>query len=175
MLNETDGRFFRENGYLIVRDAVPADHLLAARRRLEALFAEGVYREAPHSNAHIINDLYRFAPDSLLLIFTENYFSAARGLLGPKAAWIPECAVRRDRFFGWHKDSSGVERAGMRSHRAYAPPECVYRHAETLGRRCCIEAITFIGEAFGLLFAGTHPFMRFRERQCCPTFVPLPR
>lgn len=122
MLNETDRRFFHENGYLIVRDAVPADHLLAARRRLETLFEEGVYREAPHSTAHIINDLYRFAPDLLPLIFTEKYFDAVRGLLGPEAAWIPECAVHRDRFFGWHKDSSGVERAGMRSHRAYEPP-----------------------------------------------------
>lgn len=122
MLNETDCRFFWENGYLIVRDVVPPENLSVARRRLETLFAEGVYRQAPHSSPHIINDLYRFAPELLPLIFTERYFAAVRDLLGPEGAWIPECAAHRGRFFGWHKDSSGVERAGMQSHRDYVPP-----------------------------------------------------
>ncbi len=122
MLHENDLRFFQENGYLIVRDVFATDQLLAARGHIEALFAQGVYQQAPHSSPHIINDLYRFAPELLPLIFTEKYFATVRSLLGPEAAWIPECAAHRERFFGWHKDSSGVERAGMRSHRDYAPP-----------------------------------------------------
>lgn len=122
MLDENDRSFFQKNGYLIVRDVFAPETLLAARQRLESLFDEGIYQIAPHSNPHIINDLYRFAPDLLPLLFHEKFFDAVRDLLGPSAAWIPECAVHRERFFGWHKDSSGVERAGMRSHLGYAPP-----------------------------------------------------
>lgn len=122
MFHENECRFFEKNGYLIVRNVFEPERLLAARERISALFAQGVYRQAPHSNPHIINDLYRFAPELLPLIFTEKFFAAVRVLLGPEAAWIPECAAHRERFFGWHKDSSGVERAGMRSHRDYAPP-----------------------------------------------------
>ena len=122
MLHENDLQFFRDNGYLIVRDLFSKATVLAARQRLEALFDAAIYQNAPNSSPHNINDLYRFAPDLLPLIFTEPYMQVMRDLLGPQAVWIPECAVHRERFFGWHKDSGGVERAGMLSHKTYAHP-----------------------------------------------------
>lgn len=122
MLQENDLQFFRENGYLIVRDVIPKENLLRARTHLEKLFSDGTHERAPHSSPFIINDLYEFAPELLPLIFTQKYMDAVRGLLGEQAAWIPECAAHRARFFGWHKDSSGVERAGMESHKGYQHP-----------------------------------------------------
>jgi len=122
MLQENDIRFFQDNGYLIVRDLFPKENLLAVRKQLELLFSSETYLNAPQSSPQIINDLYRFAPDLLPLIFTEKYLSVVFDLLGPQAAWIPECAAHRQRFFDWHKDSSGVERAGMQSHKTYPYP-----------------------------------------------------
>ena len=122
MINENDVQFFRENGYLIVRDLFPIQDLLAARKQLELLFSTDTYLHAPHNSPNIINDLYHFAPEVLPLIFTDAYIAVICDLLEGSAAWIPECAVHRERFFGWHKDSSGVERAGMDSHKTYAYP-----------------------------------------------------
>lgn len=73
-----------------------------------------------HATSH--NDLYHFAPDVLPLIFTDAYIAGICDLLEGSATWIPECAVHRERFFGWHKDSSGAERAGMVSHKTYTDP-----------------------------------------------------
>lgn len=136
MLQENDLQFFKENGYLIVKDVFPKENLLSARACLEQLFQQEIYQHAPFSTPHIINDLYRFAPGILPLIFNERYFEAVRDLLGSDAAWIPECAVHRERFFGWHKDSSGVERAGMQSHKNYTAPlltAAVYFQDNNLG------------------------------------------
>ncbi len=136
MLQENDLQFFKENGYLIVKDVFPKEDLYNARACLEKLFQAEIYQQAPFSTPHIINDLYRYSPEILPLIFTERYFEAVRDLLGADAAWIPECAVHRERFFGWHKDSSGVERAGMQSHKNYEAPlltAAVYFQDNTLG------------------------------------------
>lgn len=122
MLQENNILFFRKNGYLIIRNLYPKDSLQKVRYRLENLFSAGVYEQAPSSNPHIINNLYSYAPEILPLIFTDKYLEIVRQILGPTASWIPECAVHRERFFGWHKDSSGVERAGMKSHIGYEYP-----------------------------------------------------
>ncbi len=122
MLDENDRQFFQENGYLIVRNLFPIENLLAARKQLEQLFSLNVYENAPYSSPNNINDLYRYIPELLPLIYTDKFIAVVYDLLGPQAAWIPECAVHRERFFGWHKDSSGVERAGMKSHKTYPYP-----------------------------------------------------
>ncbi len=47
---------------------------------------------------------------------TPGVIAAVKEILGPDAVWIPECSVHRNRYIGWHKDTSIQARSGLQSH-----------------------------------------------------------
>ncbi len=53
---------YQAEGFVVLRGCLDVGHLTEARAVFERAFAEGVYKTAPHSSPHIINNIYAFYP-----------------------------------------------------------------------------------------------------------------
>lgn len=121
-LSDSDIRKFRENGYLLVPGVYAPETLHAARVSFPGMFAERLRNPAPFDSRSLLTDIYARFPALADLIFNEKYIAAVKSLTGPDAILIPECALHRGRFIGWHTDTTEQELAGVVSHRDLATP-----------------------------------------------------
>lgn len=115
-LTESDKQLFQRQGYLRIPRVYHADDLRAARKIFQTAFAEKKLHDGRYDSGTLLTDIYGHFPQLAPLIFNETYVDVARDLLGPEATIIPECAVHRERYIHWHKDTTVQEMAGVSSH-----------------------------------------------------------
>lgn len=116
MLSPAQLAQFRQDGYLLVPSLFGAGALQEARQAYLQAFADGLYQTAPYSNPTIINNIFQYLPTTLPALITAPYIAAIKAILGNDAVWIPECSIHRNRYIGWHKDTSIQELGGETSH-----------------------------------------------------------
>ena len=122
ILSEAQVEQYYTNGLLLIEDVFDKPDLLHVRELFLDAFSRGLWKEAPHSDPSIINDIYSYFPDSLDTLFPARFFQVLKDILGEEIVWIPECSIHRNRFIHWHKDTSVQELHGEQSHREYAAP-----------------------------------------------------
>jgi len=115
-LAKSDIELFQQQGYLLIPGVYRADDLLAARNVFQKAFGEKKLHDSRYDSDTLLTDIYTHFPQLAPLVFNEKYAAVARDLLGPDATLIPECAVHRERYIHWHKDTTVQEMAGLTSH-----------------------------------------------------------
>jgi hypothetical protein len=65
-----------------------------------------VWQQNEFSSADSIKDMYRLFPETIPIVFKEEYISILKQLLGNNAVCLPESVVHFNRFFDWHKDTT---------------------------------------------------------------------
>ena len=115
-LAKSDIELFQQQGYLLIPGVYRPDDLKAVRDIFQKAFAEKKLHDNRYDSDTLLTDIYRHFPDMAPLIFNEKYAAVARDLLGPDATLIPECALHRERYIHWHKDTTIQEMAGVTSH-----------------------------------------------------------
>lgn len=106
----------REQGWALLKNVYTPEDIRRCRKILDELFAADNTLRSPFDSDHIINDLYRHRPELAKIIFNKKYFAAVAELIGDRIVWLPECAIHRDRYAKWHKDTTEQELGGVSSH-----------------------------------------------------------
>jgi len=123
VLSPAELQQFQQQGFLLIPQVYAKGDLLAARALFQKVFSEKNLHCGRFDSSTLLTDIYRHFPGLERCVFNERYRAVARELLGPEAVLIPECAVHRNRFIHWHKDTTVQEMAGVKSHSARdAPP-----------------------------------------------------
>ena len=106
----------KKYGYAILKDIYEKEEIEKARKILDELFHNKNLIKNPSDSPKIINDIYSHQPELARIIFNKKYFPGVRSLIGEKIVWLPECAIHRDRYAKWHKDTTEQELGGITSH-----------------------------------------------------------
>lgn len=115
-LSKSDVLQFREQGFLIIRNVYNPTDLLAARSLFQHAFSSAQFHDRRFDSDTLLTDIYSHFPELAGIIFNEKYWAVAKELLGEQATLIPECAIHRERYIDWHKDTTVQEMAGLSSH-----------------------------------------------------------
>ena len=107
---------FQENGYVVIPGVYSMESIFQARKIFDDAFKRELWKHSCYDSPEIINDIYRHFPALASLIFNSEYFQAIRYLIGENMVWLPECAVHRNRYVPWHKDTTAQEINGVKSH-----------------------------------------------------------
>ncbi len=108
--------FFQKNGYVVIPGVFSKEAISHAREIFDKAFQSGLWQNSPYDSEEIINDIYRHFPELAGLVFNPGYFHAIRLVAGNDVVWLPECAVHRNRYVPWHKDTTVQELNGVSSH-----------------------------------------------------------
>lgn len=109
------GRLAR-NGWVSIPGHLSAQEVALMRREIEANLA------APALQSAVLRTVGEVLPDVLKLpsvasmLFTQRTMDRLAELIGPGFVLLPEHAVHRNGFGGWHKDTDMFERAGIYNH-----------------------------------------------------------
>ncbi len=106
----------REQGWALLKNIYTRDDIARCRELVDDIFASKTIKRSPFDSEFIINDIYRHCPELAKLVFNKKYFAGVRSLLGKEIVWLPECAIHRDRYAKWHKDTTEQEIGGVTSH-----------------------------------------------------------
>ena len=106
----------RKQGWALLKNIYTTEDIARCREMTDELFASKTIKKSPFDSEYIINDLYRHCPDLARLVFNKKYFKGVWSLIGDKIVWLPECAIHRDRYAKWHKDTTEQEIGGITSH-----------------------------------------------------------
>ncbi|MEO6037723.1 MAG: phytanoyl-CoA dioxygenase family protein, partial [Saprospiraceae bacterium] len=116
VLSPAEQQQFQQQGFLLIPQVYAPADLLVARAHFQKAFLENTPYHGRFDSDTLLTDVYRHFPGLEQVVFNERTKDVARGLLGPEAALIPECAVHRERYPHWHKDTTFQEMAGLTSH-----------------------------------------------------------
>ena len=108
--------FIAQYGWTRLNGIYTTGDIAKARAIFDEMFQPGAVQRSSSDSDHIINDIYRHRPELGRIIFNEKYFAGVRSLLGEDIVWLPECAIHRDRYAKWHKDTTEQEIGGITSH-----------------------------------------------------------
>ena len=112
---------FHQNGYQVFPGVYSQAEVQTARDAFVDLFKDDSLQQLTFNSPNIVNDIYRHNASLAKLVFNQPYFDALYQLLGDEIVWLPECAVHRNRYIDWHKDTTEQELAGVLSHQAGEP------------------------------------------------------
>src|SRR6185437_3448096 len=107
---------FYTDGYLVVKGGYPIDELLKIRGIFDKAFAEELWKKSAFDTNEILSDIYLHFPDILNVIFSEKVINTLKDILGENLICIPECAVHRNRYINWHRDTTRMEKLGEKIH-----------------------------------------------------------
>ncbi len=108
--------FFHKNGYVIIPGVYSKEAVDRARKIFDEAFQSGLWQDSPYDSEEIINEIYGHFPELAGIVFNHAYFDAIRSVAGGDVVWLPECAVHRNRYVPWHKDTTVQELNGVTSH-----------------------------------------------------------
>lgn len=111
-----------QQGYLLIKKVIPSANIVAARKLFDDCFQCSLYCEAEFDNEGIQNDIYLHMPALFDLLFTRKLMQRLKSILGDHFCFIPECAVHRNRYFDWHRDTSSQEASGHHFHLKNSEP-----------------------------------------------------
>lgn len=105
-----------EKGYVVLKNIYSEREIKFLRNIFDNLFNDTSINRSTSDSSKIINDIYRHRPSLAPIIFNEKYFNGIKSLIGDDIVWLPECAIHRDRYAKWHKDTTEQEIKGITSH-----------------------------------------------------------
>lgn len=105
------------DGYVVIPDVYDPEDLAYLREKFTWAFDQKKFFNNAYNTETILNDIYHHFPDILDIIINERYVHSLRQALGNEIIWLPECAVHRNRYFNWHKDTTWQEIGGINSHK----------------------------------------------------------
>jgi len=108
--------FFQKNGYVVIPGVYSKETVARARKIFDEAFQCGLWQNSPYDSEEIINDIYGHFPELAGLLFNHAYFDTIRFVAGDDVVWLPECAIHRNRYVPWHKDTTVQELNGVTSH-----------------------------------------------------------
>lgn len=76
MLSPIDLQLFHENGYIIVPSVYDVTVLQSVRELFLTAFDREMWRQTPNSSPTIINDIYKFFPKTVDIVFNAKYMSS---------------------------------------------------------------------------------------------------
>ncbi|MCX6350843.1 MAG: phytanoyl-CoA dioxygenase family protein [Bacteroidetes bacterium] len=121
VLSKTElDHFFRE-GYVVLKNVYPIDVINKWRNIFKDAFENKLWEIKPYDSPSIINDIYRVFPELENFVFTQKYIDAVKDILGDNIVCVPECAIHKNRFFDWHKDTTMMEGDGETVHKLGNP------------------------------------------------------
>lgn len=107
-----------QQGFAIERGLLGTDEVSQLRRAVDAAIDDPAQRGrllTPPGCGSILPDVFRL-PAVYPRLFTPRSMAALTSLLGPGFVLLPEHAVHRNGFGGWHKDTNMFEDAGRMGH-----------------------------------------------------------
>jgi hypothetical protein len=108
--------FFEKNGYVLIPNVYSQTEIEYARQLFDSAFQSELWKKSNFSSPYIINDIYRYFPELVPIIFNQKYVEALREILGNEIIFLPECAVHHNRYIDWHKDTTEQELGKIKSH-----------------------------------------------------------
>jgi ectoine hydroxylase-related dioxygenase (phytanoyl-CoA dioxygenase family) len=109
---------FARDGYTVVPEVLTGAQVAGLRTSLQALFDAPEESLPPGDSDTFLMDVLVRQPEIRWVLFHPPVLAALRGLLGDDFVVLPESVVQRNRFGGWHKDTTSQERTGLLFHRA---------------------------------------------------------
>jgi hypothetical protein len=114
MLTAEQKTFFREQGYLLIRDVLSQDQVRELRAVVRPMFDHEGVQKHEYISGGALPDLWNRHPELQWLLFLPKTLEILRSLLGQDFVYLRESAAHLDGFGEWHKDTSQQERAGLR-------------------------------------------------------------
>lgn len=117
LLSQEQIDFYFREGFLHVPNVYPASTIDRIRELAAEKLKDGSWYDEPrYANEGVTSDIYRTMPELVDLVFTEKYVQVFKELFGEKMVILPEPALHRNRFYGWHKDSTFIDQQGEEYH-----------------------------------------------------------
>ncbi|MEP7197406.1 MAG: phytanoyl-CoA dioxygenase family protein [Saprospiraceae bacterium] len=117
ILNPNDILFFKKNGYFIARNIYSINEIKSLRNIFDSWFDRQIWKNNWSDSESIINDIYTHEPEIAKILFNQKYFDVIKDLLGKELIFLPECAIHKNRFIDWHKDTTSQEKEGHDFHK----------------------------------------------------------
>ncbi len=123
LITDEDRQLFADEGYMILREVIPADLLQMLREEcsyfigyMDARIDAGMLSEtalSKRSNRYFVNDLYRFSNRLWQFLFSDLMAEVCKSTIGDEAylfneQWVVKGAEQGMKF-SWHQDSGYVK------------------------------------------------------------------
>lgn len=118
----SNSKYFYENGFVLIKNVFSKELLIEYYKEFKDYFDTENWKISKLNTFDLTHDIYSVFPNLASVIYTEQFFSAIKEILGNSVVWIPECALHHNRYIDWHKDTTEQTIGGVKSHIDFSFP-----------------------------------------------------